>query len=424
MRDLTHDVTTGASRSDVDQLNASFYSRFPYPWRPMSLRRLLDPDFESRFLAQALGRWGQLAVPASSRIWVAGCGTNQAVITALRFPAAEVLGTDLSEPSLELARNSAGQVGAGNLTLRRESIAESSLRDRFDHIVCTGVIHHVADPEAALQRLGEALRPTGVIELMVYNAHHRVGLVAFQNALRLLHGGDRDDFDGQLAVGRGLLANPELNRLLAERGLPLSDMPPEALADLVIQPIERGYTMAQVAALACRCGLRVAAPCLNRFDQPDQRHDWNMRFVDPDVQRRYDGLPDVTRWEVTNLLGREKSPNLWVYLVREDSPLPVKPEGQLTAEFLAATELERGQAPTRLYVRRGASEYRPLPDEAAHPRAHPDPACQRIVDAVTGPGRMPLADAIASERDGAGLSDLNLIRLYLTTPLYPYLLVR
>jgi len=424
LSELTHEVITGASWSDLDRLNASFYSRFPYPWRPMSLRRVLDPEFESRFLAQALGRWGQLAVPAGGRIWVAGCGTNQAVITALRFPAADVLGTDLSEPSLDLARNSAGQVGATNLTLRRETIEESRDRDTFDHIICTGVVGHVTEPEVALRRLGEALRPTGVIELMVYNAHQRVGLVAFQDALRLLHAGDRDDFDGQLAVGRGLLANPELKPLLVELGLPLSGVPAEALADAVIQPIERGYTMAQLAEMAGRCGLRVAAPCLNQFDQPNQRHDWNMRFVDPEVQRRYDALPDLTRWEVTNLLRRETSPKLWVYLVREDSPLPLKPERQLTEELLAATEVERGQTRTRLYMRSGASEYRAHPDEVPHPRAHPDPACQRIVDAVTGPGRARLADAVAGERQGAGPADLNLVRLYLTTPLYPYLLVR
>jgi SAM-dependent methyltransferase len=411
--------------SAVDQLNASFYSRFPYPWRPMSLRRLLDPDFESRFLAQAVGRWGQVAVPSGGRIWVAGCGTNQAVITALRFPAADVLGTDLSEPALELARETARQVGAGNVTLRRESIAESGARETFDYVLCTGVLHHVAEPEGALRRLAEALRPAGVIELMVYNAHHRVGLVAFQDALRLLHGGPQSDFDGQLELGRALLANPELRPLVAELGQPPSNVAAEALADALIQPVERGYTMAELSELAGRCGLCIAAPCLNEFDLAYQRHDWNMRFVDPDVQGRYDGLPDVTRWQITNLLRRERSPMLWVYLQREDSPLPVKPESQLTGEFLAAAELERGQAPAQLYMRRGASEpFRPHPDLVTLPRAHPDPACQRIVDAVTGPDRVGLADAVAGGPGGAGPADLNLLRLHLTTPLYPYLLVR
>jgi SAM-dependent methyltransferase len=409
----------------MDRLNASFYSQFPYPWRPMSLRRILHPDFESRFLAQALGRWGQLAVPAGGRIWVAGCGTNQAVITALRFPAADVLGTDLSEPSLELARSSARQVGVGNLTLRRESIDESSLRDTFDYVLSTGVVGHTEDPEASLRRIGESLRPAGVLELMVYNRHHRVGLVAFQNALRLLHGGDRTDFDGQLALGRGMLTNPELQPLVADVvGMAASDLTPEALADQVIQPIERDWTMAQLAEMAGRCGLRLAAPCLNQFDLRNLRHDWNMRFVDPDVQSRYDLLPDVARWEITNLLRRESSPSLWVYLQREDCPFPVKPERQLTGELLDATELERGHSPTRLYVRSGDSEYRPYPDAVPHPRAHPDPACKRILDAVTGPGRVRLADAVAGEWDGAGPADLNLCRLYLTTPLYPYLLVR
>jgi SAM-dependent methyltransferase len=403
----------------MDHLNESFYSRFPYPWRPMSLRRVLDPDFESRFLAQAVGRWGQLAVPPGGRVWVAGCGTNQAVITALRFPAAEVRGTDLSEPSLGLAGETGRQVGARNLTLRQESIEESTARDAFDHVICTGVVGHVNEPEVALRRLGEALRPTGVIELMVYNAHHRVGLVAFQEALRLLHGGDRSDFDGQLELGRGMLANEELRPLVDGLGQPASELAPEVLADAVIQPIERGYTMAELATMAERCGLRVAAPCLNVFDQPIRRHDWNMRFADAGVQSRYDDLPDLTRWEITNLLRRESSPALWVYLQRADCPFPVKSESELTAEFLAATEVERGQTGTQLYVRSGASEFRPMRDVVVHPRPHPDPACRRVVEAVTGPAAMGLADAVAVEPD-----DCNLLRQQLTTPLYPYLLVR
>jgi SAM-dependent methyltransferase len=403
----------------MDHRNESFYSRFPYPWRPMSLRRMLDPDFESRFLAQAVGRWGQLAVPPGGRVWVAGCGTNQAVITALRFPAAEVQGTDLSEPSLDLARDTARQVGAGNLTVRQESIDESTEHDAFDHVICTGVVGHVNEPEIALRRLGEALRPTGVLELMVYNVHHRIGLVAFQEALRLLHGGDRSDFDGQLELGRGMLANAELKPLIDGLGQPASELAPEALADAIIQPIERGYTMAELAAMAERCGLRVAAPCLNAFDQPIRRHEWNMRFADAGVQRRYDELPDLTRWQITNLLRRESSPALWMYLERADCPYPVRSESELTDEFLAATEVERGQTGTRLYVRSGASEFRPLPDAAAHPRPHPDPECRRVVEAVTGPGAVPLADAIAA-RPG----DRSLLRQQLTTPLYPYLLVR
>ena len=58
-------------------------------------------------------------------MWVAGCGTNQAVITALMFPGARVLGTDLSEASLEGARRNADQLGVANLELHAGSRGET-----------------------------------------------------------------------------------------------------------------------------------------------------------------------------------------------------------------------------------------------------------------------------------------------------------
>jgi hypothetical protein len=45
------------STESVDDLNAQFYGRFPYPWRPLKLDRLSDPAFETIMLNQDLGNW-------------------------------------------------------------------------------------------------------------------------------------------------------------------------------------------------------------------------------------------------------------------------------------------------------------------------------------------------------------------------------
>src|SRR5256885_11569458 len=80
----------------VDKLNAEFYRKFPYPWPPMKFDVIQDPYFETVLLNQSLGDWENTTIPKDPRIWVAGCGTNLAVFTALRFPKASVLGSDLS----------------------------------------------------------------------------------------------------------------------------------------------------------------------------------------------------------------------------------------------------------------------------------------------------------------------------------------
>ena len=89
----------------VDGLNAEFYAKFPYPWPPMKIVKLSDAGFEAAILNQDLGDWSHATVSKSPDIWVAGCGTNQAVLTSLRFPNGTVRGSDLSTSSLEICRD-------------------------------------------------------------------------------------------------------------------------------------------------------------------------------------------------------------------------------------------------------------------------------------------------------------------------------
>src|SRR5215510_8233424 len=91
------------STASVDSINAKFYGRFQFPWPPHVFSKPHDPEFETLMLNQSIGSWDHSGVPADARIWVAGCGTNQAVFTALQFPKATILGTDLSENSLNIA---------------------------------------------------------------------------------------------------------------------------------------------------------------------------------------------------------------------------------------------------------------------------------------------------------------------------------
>ena len=110
------------SITSVDELNAVFYGRFPYPWQSFKFDYLGDPDFETAMLNQDIGAWKHDRVPSEPRIWIAGCGTNQAVLTALRFPKAREVGSDVSSKSLEICSETATRLGVKNLELKEESI--------------------------------------------------------------------------------------------------------------------------------------------------------------------------------------------------------------------------------------------------------------------------------------------------------------
>src|SRR5688572_11569373 len=74
----------------IDESNTRFYERFPFPWRPAKFDFLVDPDFQTVMFNQNIGDWEGHTLPEKPSIWVAGCGTNSALITALTFPKATV----------------------------------------------------------------------------------------------------------------------------------------------------------------------------------------------------------------------------------------------------------------------------------------------------------------------------------------------
>ncbi|HTQ79992.1 MAG TPA: class I SAM-dependent methyltransferase, partial [Thermoanaerobaculia bacterium] len=242
----------------VDEMNAEFYGQIRYPWPPQYFERVKRGDLGGRMLAQDIGHWGASILPKDARIWVAGCGTNQALFTALRFPDAVVLGSDLSLESLALCAENAARLGISNLELRRESINQVEYEGCFDYVICTGVIHHNADPIAPLSRLAKALKPEGLLELMVYNQYHRILSSAFQNAVRALLGNpSRPDLALELLVARRLIASLQGDHLMPCFLKEFAAAPDAAFADTLLQPVEHSFTIRSLAQAADRCHLEM-----------------------------------------------------------------------------------------------------------------------------------------------------------------------
>jgi len=408
------------SAESVDTVNAEFYGRFQYPWRPMAFDCVNDPDFEAVMLNQSLGSWDHSMLPRQPKIWVAGCGTNQAVFTALRFPNSTVLGSDLSSTSLETARNTARMLGVTNLSFRQESLNQVEYEEEFDYVLCTGVIHHNADPKVPLQRLVRALKPDGVLELMVYNRFHRTMATAFQKAIRLFGSGSaKVDFESELKIAQriitGLTAQNEMAKFLDY----YKNCPESELADVLLQPVEYSFTVESLEELARSCGLEMAAPCINSFDQARETNFWNMEFSDPALQALYDSFADTKRWRITNYLLLDKSPMLWFYLRRSDAA-PCKSEKQLADEFLAQTFV-LSDARRTVFLGNGAGEYKLLPTQNPHPRKHPKEICRDIIAGVAARPNATLREILTDLKVELSFSSVNKLRLWLTTNAFPFL---
>ena len=404
------------SITSVDEKVGEFYSRFPWPWNSSKFDTLQDPDFERTLVSQEVGDFSHTAVPRNASIWVAGCGTNQALLTALLFPNAKVLGTDLSTKSIDICAANAAELGVKNLELRLESINDAPYVEQFDYVVCTGVIHHTYEPAHALARLSRALKRDGLMELLVYNRFHRTITSSFQKAIRLMTQGlSSNDY----AVAKRLAAGFAIDNTMARFISRHRDWEESDFADLLINPVEHSYTVDSLADMAGGCNLELVRPCISLYAKyRAESIFWEMSFADPDIQRVYDAMPDLDRWRVSNLLMHEKSPMLWFYLRRQDSQAPRKSEQQLNDEFLRTT-FERASTMQQSYIRGQDGHFRLSSRAIAHPASAPEDSVKPLHERFERPRVM--GEVFAELGLATDFGTVQRARIQLTTPAFPYL---
>src|SRR5262249_10827440 len=120
-------------------------------------------------------------------ILVAGCGTSQAARYALRWPGARVTGIDFSATSVGCTEELKRKYNLSTLRVHQLPIDRvQELERSFDHIVCTGVLHHLADPDAGLRAVRSVLKPDGAMHLMLYAPYGRTGVYMLQDFCRRL----------------------------------------------------------------------------------------------------------------------------------------------------------------------------------------------------------------------------------------------
>jgi SAM-dependent methyltransferase len=424
MLDLdSQNVDLATSEAEVDALNAGFYGTIRYPAPPFYFERLAERRFWADMLDQDLGRPRHPVLPPEgARVWVAGCGTNQAVITALMFPGARVVGSDVAAGTIEVAERNARQLGVANLELRTESICQAAYAGAFDYVICTGVVHHTADPARTLACLAAALRPAGVMQLMVYNRYHRILSTAFQKVVRALLGDGGYAYEDEVALARrfvGGFTGPGVMRAWLEGFREASE--PE-LADCLVQPVEHSYTVESLDRMAAGAGLELVAPCPNQNDGATDTLHWETELGDPVLQRAYDALPDVRRWQVTNLLRVQESPMLWFYLQRRDSPVPRCSTRELCDAFLRGRFAWTGTTRS-MYMAGPDGTYRPSGRELPFPVWRGKGEAKQVLEALDP--EAPLHATLA--RLGIPADDprvVNRLRVQLASSAFPFLRAR
>jgi len=232
-----------------------FYERMPYPAPLANLDDHRDlyknPD---RRRAEFHLIWPEKQPRENQEILIAGCGTSQAARYALREPDARITAIDVSDTSLRHTRELQRKYNLENLELQILPIERVREMGRsFDLVVCTGVLHHLQDPDAGLCALRDVLRPGGAMRLMVYASYGRAGIYMMQEYCRLLEV-DASETDLQ-TLGAALKALPPDHPISGLLRRSKDFWRPEAMADALLHPQDRAYTVPEVYAWLDRCGM-------------------------------------------------------------------------------------------------------------------------------------------------------------------------
>jgi SAM-dependent methyltransferase len=264
---MLDDLTT---RSAVQSL----YNTYPFPPEP-----LLDeppPGYNWRWHWTAAYNFCCNRKPdrRAPRILDAGCGTGVGTeyLIALN-PEANIVGIDLSERALEVAKERCQRSGVarshrGSLAFHHLPIEEADrLEGEFDLINCVGVLHHMSDPVKGIRSLAAKLAPGGLFHIFVYARWGRWEIHLMQRAIALLQGNRRGDYKDGVAVGRQIFASlSEDNRLLKreKERWSLENHRDESFADMYVHPREVDYDIDSLFALIDASGLAFLG-----FSNPD-----------------------------------------------------------------------------------------------------------------------------------------------------------
>jgi SAM-dependent methyltransferase len=298
---------------DVSRLVARQYEAFAYPEPFADLAEEIGKGYyqvgDPALYGPVLWPRGRPHRPL--RILVPGCGTVQAAYTAYMNRADQVVGVDFSEASLAHERFLQERHGLSNLKLFKGDLLDvGSLNSQFDVILCTGVLHHMADPGAALAALRDVLASDGVMVLMLYGQTVRTGVYMLQDAFRRMH--IEQTSEGVAEVRRILAELPRRHYAQDYIAAATELRHDAAVVDTFLHPQDRAYTVPQILELVDKAGLAFQ-------NWVDNHLYWRNAFWGPDtaIASAVDPLPPREHWATVEMLSQMAG--LHTFTVRHSS---------------------------------------------------------------------------------------------------------
>ncbi|MEK7482200.1 MAG: class I SAM-dependent methyltransferase, partial [Patescibacteria group bacterium] len=152
-------------------------NRFGYEWEKYYW---LSPDYEIQF-QKWLGLFG-LEIFQNKKVLDAGCGMGRNSFWALKYGAEELMAFDFDQRTVEAAKKNLAPFP--NAQVEFASIYDINWQDEFDVVFCIGVIHHLAQPRKAIEKLIDSAKSGGMVLIWVYGYEGNEWIVRFVSPWR------------------------------------------------------------------------------------------------------------------------------------------------------------------------------------------------------------------------------------------------
>ncbi len=243
------------------------YEQLPYPQRnPEDEKKRLNRTFgDDLEYLNHFGFGGKIQLEGL-RVLDAGAGSGDASVylaEQLRDFAGTVVHLDMSEASIGVAKERARLRNLNNIEFIHASLLDLPALNlgEFDYITCTGVLHHLQIPEDGLNAIVSALKPEGLLKIMVYGQYGRTWVYHMQNLMRYINKDvNADDFDTMLSRCKDMMKLVENTGWYQSLEHSVSDfrtMGDVGIFDLFLHSQDRAYTIPELYDFVESSGLEI-----------------------------------------------------------------------------------------------------------------------------------------------------------------------
>ena len=198
-------------------------------------------------------RYKQVINTENRVILDAGCGSGyKSLVLATANPGAKIVGVDISEQSVELARQRFKHHGFENGEFHQVSIYDlASLGLEFDYINCDELLYLFPDPAVALKAMKSVLKPQGIIRSNLHSYFQRLHLFRVQEVFQMMGLMDSNPEDMEIDIAletlKALKDGVDLKTKVWNPNYEGENKKQDVLMNLLFQG-DKGYTITDLFA--------------------------------------------------------------------------------------------------------------------------------------------------------------------------------